>query len=69
MKHYGPRLMDQEGFQCTADLLLKIGTMGAVMGEVDFILRYDLKKGSSKMKVGQTVFRTLRLLVQRRLGR
>src|SRR5579871_4827371 len=68
LKHYGERFLDEDGFQCTADILLKIGMMRATIGEVDFILRNDLKRRESKMNVPQTVVRTLRLLIKRRLG-
>jgi hypothetical protein len=32
------------------------------------ILRYDLKGGASKMKVGRTIVRTLALMLRRRFG-
>jgi hypothetical protein len=38
-------------------------------GEVPLVLRYDRKSGKSKMKVARTIYRTLQLVVARRLGR
>ncbi len=64
---YAERFVDQRGFQCTADILIRLARLGAIIVEVPMILRYDLKGGASKMRVASTVFSTLRLLVQRRL--
>jgi dolichol-phosphate mannosyltransferase len=65
---YGDRLFDQDGFQCMVDVLLKLRKMPVIFGEVPLLLRYDLKKGQSKMRLFKTAFKTLRLLSQRRLG-
>jgi dolichol-phosphate mannosyltransferase len=64
---YGDRFVEERGFQCMAEILLKIRALHAVFGEVPMILRYDLKEGKSKMRVARTVANTLKLLVQRRL--
>ena len=66
---HGSALVDQEGFQCMVDLLLKLRGMRLIFGEVPFVLRYDFKQGGTKMKVGRTVWATLVLVVSRRLGR
>lgn len=63
---YGETLTTESGFACMVDLLLKAGSLGAVVAEVPMILRYDLKPGKSKMNVRQTVRDTLRLLRRRR---
>ena len=34
------------------------------MSEVPLVLRYDFKKGKSKLKVGRTVFRYLHLIIK-----
>lgn len=65
---YGRQFVDQEGFQCMVDILLKLRSMDVICAEVPLILRYDLKGGASKMKVGRTVIMTLGLLIRRRLG-
>jgi dolichol-phosphate mannosyltransferase len=65
---YGERFIDQDGFQCMVDILLKLRAMDLVFGEVPMVLRYDYKQGASKMKVLRTVWRTLGLLVRRKLG-
>jgi dolichol-phosphate mannosyltransferase len=61
---YGNHFVEHEGFQSMADILLKLNHLGAVMSEVQLILRYDRKKGQSKMRVGLTVLNTLRLMFQ-----
>ncbi len=69
VRAYGDHFVDQEGFQCMVDILLKIRNIpGVVFGEVPLILRYDLKKGQSKMKLFRTARKTLLLLVQRKLS-
>jgi dolichol-phosphate mannosyltransferase len=66
---YGNRFVDQEGFQCMVDILLKLRRMpNLVIGEVPLILRYDLKKGESKMRIFRTARNTLELLAKRKLG-
>jgi len=65
---YGEAFIDQRGFQCMSDILIKLRRFNPIAGEVPMILRYDYKKGSSSMKVGQTVIQTLKLVLKRRIG-
>ena len=65
---YGEEFLDQSGFQCTVDILLKLRRMHLIFGEVPFILRYDYKEGGSKMDVSRTVRDTLSLMWKRRLS-
>ena len=67
VSRYGDGFVNQEGFQCMVDILLKLRSMDLVFGEVPFLLRYDRKGGESKMKVWRTARQTLLLLVERRL--
>ena len=62
---YGDQFVDQEGFQCMVDILLKLRRMDIIFGEVPFILRYDFKEGESKMDVKKTVRNTLSLILKR----
>ncbi len=66
---YGEGFLDQDGFQCMVDILLKLRRMHLIFGEVPFVLRYDQKEGGSKMNVPRTVKDTLLLMWKRRLGR
>ncbi len=65
---YGDSLVDQDGFQCMVDILLKLRKLPLIFGEVPLILRYDLKRGQSKMRIMRTAANTLRLLWRRRFG-
>jgi dolichol-phosphate mannosyltransferase len=65
----GPdRIISERGFACMVDILLKIREFDPIVTEVPLVLRYDQKKGASKMRVGRTVRETLHLIVRRRLG-
>jgi dolichol-phosphate mannosyltransferase len=68
-KKYGDDFINEEGFQCMVDILLKLRSMDVIFREVPLILRYDLKGGASKMKVLRTIRRTLSLVFRRRFGR
>jgi len=63
---YGDRFIDQQGFQAMVDIILRLRTMNIIFGEVPFILRYDMKQGTSKMNVKSTILKTLRLIIKRR---
>jgi dolichol-phosphate mannosyltransferase len=65
---YRDELINQDGFQCMVDILLKLSRMKLRFAEVPIVLRYDRKEGKSKMKVGRTIWKTLLLLIERRLG-
>ncbi len=68
LAQYGDAFLDQDGFQCMVDVLLKLRRMPLIFGEVPFVLRYDIKEGASKMHVGRTIWRTIALMGRRRLG-
>lgn len=65
---YGTSFIDQKGFQCMSDILIKLRRFNLIAEEVPMILRYDFKKGNSSMNVGLTVVQTLRLVALRRFG-
>lgn len=67
--NYGEGFLNQDGFQCMVDILLKLRKMNFVFGEVPFILRYDLKEGGTKMNIAKTVRKTLLLMLRARLSR
>jgi len=69
IEHYGDEFLNQDGFQCMVDILLKLRRMHLIFGEVPIILRYDLKEGGTKMKVGETIRNTLLLMLRSRLSR
>jgi len=59
---WGDDFISEEGFVASAEILLKLGRLGARVAEVPLVLRYDLKGGASKMRVGSTIGRYLRLV-------
>jgi dolichol-phosphate mannosyltransferase len=54
---WGDRMVEEAGFTCMAEILLKLGRGGAHVTEWPLILRYDLKEGASKMKIMRTISR------------
>jgi dolichol-phosphate mannosyltransferase len=66
----GDSFFDQDGFQVMVDILLKLRRQpDIIIGEVPLILRYDQKEGESKMEIGPTIRKTLRLIGRRILTR
>jgi dolichol-phosphate mannosyltransferase len=62
---YGERIITREGFACTDELLVHLSTLTKKMTEVPFVLRYDRKRGRSKLPLFRTVYETLRMLLLR----
>lgn len=67
-RRYGPHFLNQRGFSVMVDLLLKLRRRARRIAEVPLVLRYDRKRGASKMKVVRTIVTTLRLLGRRFRG-
>lgn len=65
VKKYGKTFIDQKGFSCMVDILLKLRSFDPIAVEVPMILRYDLKPGKSKMDVGGTIMETASLILKR----
>ena len=65
VEEYGDTFVDQDGFQCLVDILLKLRKRKLLFGETPLILRYDQKGGMSKMNIGRTIKNTLILVVKR----
>lgn len=61
------KFFSENGFVATSELLLRLHQCGAKFFEVPFQLRYDLKKGKSKMKIFRTIFGYFRLIWRKRL--
>jgi len=61
-------LIEESGFTCMAEILLKLGRGGARVLEHPLVLRYDLKEGASKMKVLRTITRYFALAWRIRKG-
>ncbi|MDI6869768.1 MAG: glycosyltransferase [Bacillota bacterium] len=63
-EYYGDRVVESTTFSAMAEILLKTGTLGARAAEVPLVLRYDQKRGGSKMKVVATILDYLRLMAR-----
>lgn len=61
---FGENLVEESGFTCMVELLYKLYSCGAVFAEVPFALRYDFKKGASKMAVLKTAVNSIRLSLE-----
>jgi dolichol-phosphate mannosyltransferase len=67
-RRHGRDFLNQRGFSVMVDLLLKLRRRARRVEEVPLVLRYDRKRGASKMKVLSTAVTTLRLLGRRFRG-
>jgi len=67
-RRYGKDFLNQRGFSVMVDILLKLRRKARRIEEVPLILRYDRKRGVSKMKLVSTTVTTLKLLGRRFVG-
>lgn len=66
---HGPdRLVEERGFVCMLEVLLKLRAIGACAAEIPYTLRYDLKAGASKLKIWRTLKRYLAIVRKYRRG-
>jgi dolichol-phosphate mannosyltransferase len=68
VRHWGERLIEEQGFACMVELLLKLRYLDPAIDEVPFVLRYDRKQGRSKLKLGRTIFQYLKLALRDHLA-
>ncbi len=64
-RRYGGRLITAQGFTVMAELLIKLAPFRPRIVEVPLHLRYDQKRGASKMQLLRTVVEYLALLASR----
>jgi dolichol-phosphate mannosyltransferase len=55
LTQYGDRMIEEEGFVCVVEMLLKFGILGAEIVEVPLRLDGSKRKGPSKMKILHTI--------------
>ncbi len=67
VEHWGERLIEERGFACMVELLLKLRYCRPVIAEVPLVLRYDRKAGESKLKLFRTLIQYLKLGLRDRL--
>lgn len=66
--HWGERLVEEQGFACMVELLLKLRHCEPVITEVPLVLQYDRKQGASKLRLRRTIGQYIKLLVRDRLA-
>ena len=64
VKHWGERLIEEDGFACMVELLLKLRHWQPVMSEVPMVLRYDRKLSASKLRLMRTLRQYLKLALR-----
>ena len=65
--YWGNRLIEEKGFACMVELLLKLSYWEPKIEEVPLVLRYDRKKSKSKLKLWQTLGEYMKLVIRNRL--
>lgn len=66
--HWGERLIEERGFACMVELLLKLRYCRPTITEVPLVLQYDRKQGASKLRLGRTIGQYVKLLARDRLS-
>ena len=66
---YGDALIEESGFACMVEMLVKMAYLNPKIGEVPMVLRADLRSGTSKMKRWKTTRAYLRLFTKHLLSR
>jgi len=64
LNQYGDSLITRSDFSCNAELLIKLLSLGAKPAEIPLRLRYDKKRGKSKLRLCKTLFGYLSLLLK-----
>ncbi len=62
--HWGERLVEEQGFACMVELLLKLRHCNPRIAEVPLVLQYDRKHGASKLRLGRELRQYFKLVVQ-----
>lgn len=65
-ERYGS-IIDEKGFICALELLLKAIRLNAKIIEVPMVLRSDKRKGKSKMKIVKTSLSYIKFLLQKKI--
>ena len=66
--HWGERLIEEQGFACMVELLLKLRYTDPVIVEVPLVLQYDRKQGLSKLRLKRTIGQYMKLLIRDRVS-
>lgn len=63
-EHYNGKLIEEKGFVCMVEMLIKFLAMGLRVTEVPMVLDTSKRKGKSKMKVFHTAWRYLAFIAK-----
>lgn len=66
--HWGERLIEERGFACMVELLLKLRYCNPVIAEVPLVLEYDRKQSPSKIRILRTIMQYLKLAIRDRVS-
>jgi dolichol-phosphate mannosyltransferase len=66
--HWGERLIEERGFACMVELLLKLRYCNPVIAEVPLMLEYDRKQSPSKIRILRTIMQYLKLAIRDRVS-
>lgn len=61
---YDGRLIEENGFVCMVEMLIKLSRLPVKIVEVPMVLNCDMRKGASKMNKTQTMFAYFHLVVK-----
>lgn len=67
-EHWGERLIEERGFACMVELLMKLRFCNPSITEVPMYLEYDRKQSASKIKIMRTILQYLKLAVRDRIS-
>jgi dolichol-phosphate mannosyltransferase len=66
LRFFQDDIISRNGFACTDELLVNLASLTDKIAEIPFILRYDQKKGKSKLPLFSTIMETWKLLLFRK---
>lgn len=68
VEHWGERLVEERGFACMVELLMKLRHCQPKVVELPLYLEYDRKLGESKIRIVRTIFQYLKLAIRDRVS-
>jgi dolichol-phosphate mannosyltransferase len=66
-KYYGEAFIEEKGFVCMVELLIKFGRFNPRVVEIPMVLNGNIREGKSKMKVGKTIASYIKLFLKNSL--
>lgn len=66
--HWGERMVEERGFACMVELLMKLRHCNPIISEVPMYLEYDRKQSGSKLRIARTLYQYAKLALRDRLS-